>query len=203
MFRLFNFTLLKHLFLALLKQLSKKHLLRKSNLFILLCACFLLDYTALQIKTIAHYSEHNSSYVYLLCYKFLREKMVIRVVSSKVAQCMNIYKLFTNSFTNLFFLKYFNSYFRSWKKVQRKILLALTSDLVGRSSCLVSSRRRHTKWVVSHMFEAKQIYMTVLHWFLHHSFHYHNTSTCFTLIYIPLLSLLNVVVHKSVSELVL
>lgn len=75
-------------------------------------------------------------------------------------------------------------------------MLALTLNLVGKSNCWVSSRRRHTKWVVSHMFEEKQIYMTVLHWLSHHSFHYYNTSTCITLIFTPLLSLFNIVVHQ-------
>lgn len=75
-------------------------------------------------------------------------------------------------------------------------MLALTLNLVGKSNCWVSSRRRHTKWVVSHMFEEKQIYMTLLHWLSHHSFHYYNTSTCITLVFTPLLSLLNLVVHQ-------
>lgn len=107
-----------------------------------------------------------------------KKKVVPR--SFKFAPYLNIYELLIISFINLFFLQFFISYFRSLKRVQRKILLALTSNLVGRSSCWVSSRRQHTKWVVSHTFEAEQIYMTILHWLSQNSFHYHSISTCFT-----------------------
>lgn len=92
--------------------------------------------------------------------------------------CIAYYTL-CNSLSNV--LHYFLS--RNLKKVKQKILQALTSNLGGRSSCWVSSRRQHTEWVVSHVFSEKQNYMAFICWFKSHSslytWHQHSNSSLF------------------------